>query len=318
MLKKLGLAGIIPVIKVKDAQDAVPLCRALMRGGLPVAEITFRTAAAAEAIRLVHEQLPDVLLGAGTVLTARQADAAWEAGAGYLVTPGLNPQVVRHALDKGCAILPGCSGPSDIEAALSLGLQAVKFFPAEASGGVRMIKALLGPYNDMSFVPTGGISDKNLLEYLAIPQVLACGGSWMVPDDAVEKKDWGRVERLAGEAVALMLGFELRHLGINAPDESDALAAAERLRLLTGWPLKDEGERNFFVGEGFEIMKRPGRGKNGHIAVGCNSPDRARWHLQKRGFRFDEDSAVYSPDGRLKLIYLQEEALGFALHLIQK
>lgn len=318
MLTKLALAGLVPVIKVDHAEDAVPLCAALKRGGLPVAEITFRTAAAGEAIRLVHEALPDVLLGAGTVLTREQADAAWAAGAGYLVSPGMNPVVLRHALDHGYPILPGCAGPSDIEAALGMGVKAVKFFPAEALGGVKMIKALLGPYHEVRFVPTGGISEKNLRDYLAIPQVLACGGSWMVPGDAIERKDWARIESLAREAVRLVLGFELRHVGVNNLDSKQALEVAGRLSLLTGWPVIDQGEKNSFVGEGFEIMKKPGRGTHGHIAIACSSAARARWHLESRGFAFDEGSAEYTKDGRLRLIYLKEEIAGFALHLALK
>ena len=168
MLDQLALAGLIPVIKVERAEDAVPLCRALSKGGLPVAEITFRTAAAEEAIRLVHQELPEVLLGAGTVLTPEQADKAAAAGAGYIVSPGLNPRVVRHCLEKGYPILPGCSSPSDIELALELGLTAVKFFPAEALGGINMIKALLGPYGGLKLVPTGGINTQNLHDYLSI------------------------------------------------------------------------------------------------------------------------------------------------------
>ena len=318
MLDKLALAGLVPVIKVDNADDAVPLCAALKRGGLPVAEITFRTAAAEEAIRLVHEELPDVLLGAGTVLTKAQADAAWDAGAGYLVSPGMNPQVLRHALDHGYPILPGCAGPADIETALSMGVKTVKFFPAEALGGVKMIKALLGPYQEVRFVPTGGITEKNLQEYLSIPQVLACGGSWMVPNDAIREKDWARVEQLACEAVSLVLGFELRHVGVNNISSDEAMKAAGKLSLLTGWPVIDQGEKNCFVGAGFEIMKKPGRGQNGHIAIACNSAARAKWHLESRGFAFDAGSEEFTKDGRLRLVYLKDEIAGFALHLVEK
>ncbi len=318
MLDQLALAGLVPVIKVERAQDAVPLCEALLRGGLPVAEITLRTPAALEAIRLVRERLPDVLLGAGTVLSIEQADAAWQAGAGYLVTPGMNPALLRHALDKGYPILPGCSGPSDIETALSMGVKAVKFFPAEALGGAGMIKALLGPYHETRFVPTGGVNPKNLTEYLRLPQVLACGGSWMVPEEAIRQGDWDRIEILTREAVNLVLGFELRHLGINTADGDAGMDAARTLSLITGWPIDDLGERNCFVGQGFEIMKFMGRGRNGHLALACNSAARARWHLERRGLRFDESTALYTPDGRLRFIYLQDEVAGFAIHLLQK
>ena len=229
MLKQLSLAGLVPVIKVKRAEDAVPLCTALKNGGLPVAEITFRTEAAEEAIRLVHAALPDVLLGAGTVLTCEQADRAWAAGAGYIVSPGLNPEVVRHCVEKGYPVLPGCANPSDIEAALSLGLNTVKFFPAEALGGLKLIKAMAAPYGNVKFVPTGGINEKNLPEYLAFPKIAACGGSWMVPEDAVEAKDWARIEKLAQDAVNVMLGLEIVHLGVNSVDADAAMTEARKL-----------------------------------------------------------------------------------------
>ncbi len=318
MIDQLTLAGLVPVIKVEDAQDAVPLCAALKRGGLPVAEITFRTAAAEEAIRLVHEALPDVLLGAGTVLNVSQAEAAMKAGAGYLVTPGMNPEVLRHALESGYPILPGCAGPADIETALRMGVKAVKFFPAEVLGGVKMIKALLGPYREVGFVPTGGINEKNLADYLSVPQVLACGGSWMVPEDAVATKDWERVERLTREAVRLLLGFELRHLGMNTAGGNEMNEAAQRLSLLTGWPVNHMAGGNSFAGDAFEVMNGQGRGRNGHIALSCSSVDRAKWHLARRGFSFIQESAQRMSDGRLRLIYLNEEIAGFALHLIQK
>ena len=316
MLDKLSLAGLVPVIKVEDARDAVPLCAALKRGGLPVAEITFRTPAAEEAIRLVHEALPDVLLGAGTVLNTAQADAAWKAGAGYLVTPGMNPEVLRHALEKGYPILPGCSSPSDIEAALEMGIRMVKFFPAEALGGLDAVKALAGPYGDMRFVPTGGVNEKNVAAYLRHPKVAACGGSWMVPQDAIEKKDWARIQSLAAEAVQLMLGFNLAHIGINCRDAGEAAHTAGLLAELLGWPAR-EGANSLFAGEGIELMKQQGYGAKGHVGIGCHHILRAKWHLERRGVRFNEASAKKGPDGRLRLIYLADDIAGFAFHLIE-
>ena len=208
ILEKLSLAGLVPVIKVDDAADAVPLCRALAEGGLPVAEITFRTAAAEEAIRLVHEQLPEVILCAGTVLTTDQADRAVKAGAAAIVSPGLNPEVVRWCLDHKVPVCPGTSNPSDIEVALSLGLTAVKVFPAEAIGGLKLIKAMAAPYGSMKFMPTGGVNENNMLDYLAFDKIMCCGGSWMVPGDAVKAKDWGRITALTRSAVDKMLGLK--------------------------------------------------------------------------------------------------------------
>ncbi len=318
MLKQLSLAGLVPVIKVKRAEDAVPLCTALKNGGLPVAEITFRTEAAEEAIRLVHAALPDVLLGAGTVLTCEQADRAWAAGAGYIVSPGLNPEVVRHCVEKGYPVLPGCANPSDIEAALSLGLNTVKFFPAEALGGLKLIKAMAAPYGNVKFVPTGGINEKNLPEYLAFPKIAACGGSWMVPEDAVEAKDWARIEKLAQDAVNVMLGLEIVHLGVNSVDADAAMTEARKLSLLLGWPLNKDSAKGVFVGSGFEMMKTWFRGTHGHIAVGTLNVERAKWHMERRGFVFDEETATYTPDGRMKFIYLKDEIGGFGIHLLLK
>ena len=316
MLKQLSLAGLVPVIKVKNAEDAVPLCTALKNGGLPVAEITFRTDAAEEAIRLVHEALPDVLLGAGTVLTAEQADRAWNAGAGYIVSPGLNPVVVKHCIDKGYPVLPGTGNPSDIEAALSFGLKTVKFFPAEALGGLKLIKAMAAPYGDVKFVPTGGINEKNLPEYLAFPKIAACGGSWMVPDDAVEAKDWARIENLARSAVQLMLGLHIVHIGINNENEEVTYREAEKLALLLGCPVSKDSKKSLFVSSQIEMMKTNFRGTHGHIAIGTKNVDRAKWHLEQRGFVFDEPTATFTPDGRMKFIYLQDEFAGFGIHLV--
>ena len=316
ILEKLSLAGLVPVIKVDDAADAVPLCRALAEGGLPVAEITFRTAAAEEAIRLVHEQLPEVILCAGTVLTTDQADRAVKAGAAAIVSPGLNPEVVRWCLDHNVPVCPGTSNPSDIEVALSLGLTAVKVFPAEAIGGLKLIKAMAAPYTSMRFMPTGGVNEQNMLDYLAFDKIMCCGGSWMVPGDAVKAKDWDRITALTRSAVDKMLGLELRHIGINSGTPEQALADAKAIAKLMGWPVK-EGNSSDFAGTGFECMKKQGRGTHGHIAIGCNSVARAKWHLEQRGYAFDEDSAVIK-NGKLTNIYLKDEIAGFAFHLAQK
>ena len=315
-LEKLSLAGLVPVIKIDDAQDAVPLCRALAKGGLPVAEITFRTDAAEESIRLVHEQLPEVLLCAGTVLTTEQADRAVKAGAAAIVSPGLNPEVVRWCVEHNVPVCPGTSNPSDIEVALSFGLKAVKVFPAEAVGGIKLIKAMSAPYGTMRFMPTGGVNENNMLDYLAFDKILCCGGSWMVPGDAVKAKDWDRITALTRSAVDKMLGLELRHVGINCGEPEAALRDAKLIATLFGWDCK-EGNSSIFVGTGFECMKKPGRGTHGHIAIGCNNVARAKWHLEQRGYVFDEESASYK-NGKLAVIYMKDEIAGFAFHLTGK
>lgn len=196
-------ARLLPVVVVDGAEDAVPLARALVAGGLPVAEVTFRTEAAAEAIRRIAGEVPDALLGAGTVLTPGQVKAAKAAGARFLVTPGYNPAVVQAAADEGLPIVPGVNNPTGVEQAMAAGLSAVKFFPAEPTGGVAFLKALMGPYGGMRFVPTGGIGPRNLRDYLSLPAVLACGGSWMVDPALVRAGRFDEVQRLTAEAVAL-------------------------------------------------------------------------------------------------------------------
>lgn len=317
ILEKLSLAGLVPVIKVDDAQDAVPLCKALADGGLPVAEITFRTAAAEEAIRLVHEQLPNVILCAGTVLTTEQVDRAVNAGAAAIVSPGLNPEVVKYCLSKGIPVCPGTANPSDVEVALSLGLNAVKFFPAEQAGGLKMIKAMCGPYTTMKFMPTGGINEVNMLDYLAFDKILCCGGSWMVPADAVKAKDWAKITEITRSAVNKMLGLELKHVGINSGSAEASLKDAQLIAALMGLEVK-EGNSSNFAGSAVELMKSPtARGTHGHIAIGCNSVKRAKWHLEQRGYKFIEDSAVIK-NGKLIAIYVEGEIGGFAFHLVQK
>lgn len=200
---RIRQARLLPVVVMDNAADAVPLARALISGGLPVAEVTFRTEAAAEAIRRIAAEVPDALLGAGTVLTPHQVKAAKEAGARFLVTPGYNPAVVQAAADVGLPIVPGVNNPTGVEQAMAAGLTAVKFFPAEPTGGVPFLKALMGPYGGMQFIPTGGIGPKNLRDYLALPAVLACGGSWMVDPALVRAGRFDEVQRLTAEAVAL-------------------------------------------------------------------------------------------------------------------
>ena len=317
ILEKLSLAGLVPVIAINNAEDAVPLCKALSDGGLPVAEITFRTAAAEEAIRRVHQELPNVILCAGTVLTTEQVDRAVNAGAAAIVSPGLNPTVVKYCIEKGIPVCPGTANPSDVEVALSLGLKAVKFFPAEQAGGLKMIKAMCGPYTTMKFMPTGGINEANMLDYLAFDKILCCGGSWMVPKDAVEAKDWARITALTRSAVNKMLGLELCHVGINSGSAEQSLKDAKLLASLLGMEVK-EGNSSNFCGTAFECMKSPtARGTHGHLAIQTNSLKRAKWHLEQRGFEFDEDSLV-TKNGKDIAIYLKGEFCGFGVHLKQK
>lgn len=208
IIERIEQIGIIPVVSIPKAEHALPLAEALLAGGLPCAEITLRTAAAVEAIAQIKKHLPEMLVGAGTVLSVEQADTALGAGAEFIVSPGTNPLVVEHCLSQRAPIFPGVCTPTEIEMALSKGVEVLKFFPAEAAGGVKFLKAVCAPYAHLKFIPTGGIDTKNIGEYLAIPQVLACGGSWMVKPEWMKAGEFDRLRQLAAEAV--MLVRELR------------------------------------------------------------------------------------------------------------
>lgn len=204
ILDRIGGIGIVPVVSIPESRFAQPLAESLISGGLPCAEITFRTAAAAESLALIARACPELVLGAGTVLTTEQVDRAIDAGAKYIVSPGTNPRVVEHTLRRGVPIFPGVCTPTEIEAALALGVEVLKFFPAEPMGGVGYLKAVCAPYRQVRFIPTGGIETKNLASYLALPAVVACGGSWMVRPELMMAGDWATIQSLASEAVALV------------------------------------------------------------------------------------------------------------------
>lgn len=310
--------GLIPVIKITDPAKAVPLAKALCRGGLPAAEITFRTACAAEAIKAITDEVPEMLVGAGTVLTPEQADAAVAAGSKFIVSPGLNPRVVKHCQKIGVPILPGCSSPTDIECALELGLNTVKFFPAEAAGGLPMIKAMSAPYGSLKFMPTGGINADNLLSYLSFNKIIACGGSFMVKDDLIEAGDFDAIEKLTRNAVLKMLGFELKHVGVNCESEDDATAAMKAICGAFGFNEDTTHNSAVWAGKLFEILKKPGRGANGHIAIATNFVDRAAAYLERMGVELDDSSRVYDKSGKLAVVYLKNEIGGFAFHLAGK
>lgn len=204
VLEKLGQYGIVPVVVLNDSKDAEPLADALCEGGLACAEVTFRTEAAAESIKIMSEKHPEMLVGAGTVLTVEQVDEAVTAGAKFIVSPGLNPEVVKYCLDKNIAITPGVVTPSEMEQAIELGLNIVKFFPAEPSGGLSMIKAVSAPYTMLKFMPTGGINPGNVKEYLKSDKIFACGGSWMVKGDLVDAGNFDKIKELTKEAADIV------------------------------------------------------------------------------------------------------------------
>ena len=204
VLEKLGQYGIVPVVVLNDSKDAAPLADALCDGGLACAEVTFRTEAAADSIRIMTEKHPEMLVGAGTVLTTKQVDEAVEAGAKFIVSPGLNPTIVKYCIEKNIPITPGVATPSEMEQAIELGLNLVKFFPAEPSGGLAMINAVAAPYTMLKFMPTGGINPTNVKDYLNSDKIFACGGSWMVKGNLINDGNFDKIKELTKEAVNIV------------------------------------------------------------------------------------------------------------------
>ena len=316
ILEKIGELGIVPVVKIEKAEDALPLGRALIDGDLPIAEITFRTSAAEESIKTLTRELPNLLVGAGTVLTIEQVKEAVSAGAQFIVSPGFNPKVVDYCLENNIPVTPGINNPTQIEMALERGIEVVKFFPAEASGGLPLLKSMSAPYTGIKFIPTGGINLNNLTSYLSNKKVHACGGSWMVKPELISSGNFDEITRLTKEAVSTMLGFEFTHLGINEETKDKALNSANLLSHLFYFSVK-EGATSVFADPGFEIMKNQYLGKHGHIAIATNDIHRAITYLKMKGISVLPETAK-EKDGKLKAIYLDQEVSGFAIHLLQK
>lgn len=317
VIEQLGGIGVVPVIKIDDVSKAVPLARALAAGGIPCAEITFRTAEGVEAIAKVAKEVPEVLVGAGTVLTTEQVDKAIDSGAKFIVSPGFNPKVVAHCIKKGVPITPGCTNPSLMETAIEMGLDVVKFFPAEQSGGLAFIKAVSGPFSKLKFMPTGGISAANIGSYLAFDKIVACGGSWMVPPEMVSAGEFDKITNLCREAVSAVHGFTLMHVGINTANEAEAKKAAQQFDLLFGFAPR-ETSISWFAGDYVEAMKSQGAGKNGHIGIGVLNVARAQAYLERKGFQFNPDSRRADAKGATTAIYLKDEIAGFAVHIMKK
>ena len=315
VLNQIQDLGIVPVVKIDDPARAVPLAQALKDGGLPCAEITFRTDAAKEAMKQINGKIPGMLMGAGTVLTTAQVDSAAECGAKFIVSPGYNSSIVDYCIKKGIPVVPGCSTPSDMEKAIEAGLEVVKFFPAEESGGLAYIKAVSAPYTMLKFIPTGGINADNLNSYLSFNRILACGGSWMVKAELINEGRFEEISRLTKEAINAMLGFRLAHLGINTKNEDEAMKAAGLWEKIFNFPVKP-GSASVFAGPWFEHMKAPNLGEHGHIAIGTLDMKRAIAYLKRQGFDFNMEAAKANDKGEITAIYLKDEIAGFAVHLV--
>ena len=317
IMERVYEIGIIPVIAFNSVDEAVPLCKALVAGGLPAAEVTFRTACAEDCIKKIHDEVPEMLLGAGTVLTTEQADRAMAAGASFIVSPGFDPNVTKHVIEKGGIMMPGTCSAGEMQQAMNLGCEGIKFFPAEANGGVAMLKNIGGALKTAKWMCTGGINAKNVNDYLAYDQIFAVGGTWMCKSDKIKAGAWDEITAMCKEAVDTMLGLELAHIGINCADDTEAMKTAETLGALLNMAVKPGNSSIFVCKKEFEIMKKPGRGTHGHIAIRTNNVDRAIYHLGLRGVKFDMDSKNVK-NGKTVAIYMADEIAGFAIHLVQK
>ena len=316
VLKRIANAGIIPVAVLDNAEDAAPAAKAMIAGGIDVMEITFRTAAAADSIRAVAAGVPEMLVGAGTVLNLEQCKLAVECGARFIVSPGYDEEMVSWCIENGVAVTPGCATPTEIMAALKHGLKVVKFFPANVYGGLSAIKALAGPFVGLKFIPTGGVSQQNLGEYISNPSIHAVGGSWICPKADIAAHNFDRITRLCAEARRIALGFELCHVGINCGDSDEAMAVCSEMAKAFDFEVKTGNSSNF-ASSGVEVMKSMYLGKNGHLAIRTNSIQIAAAELEKRGFALDMSTAKYKGE-RMFAVYLKSEVGGFAIHLLQK
>jgi len=314
-INRLSAAAVVPVVVLDDAKDAVATAKALLAGGVDVMEITFRTAAAADSIKAVAENCRDMLVGAGTVITLEQCKQAVECGAKFIVSPGFDEEVVRWCVENGIAVTPGCVTPSEIMAAMKLGLTVVKFFPAGVYGGLSAMKALSGPFGGIKFIPTGGVNGQNIGEFIAAPFIHAVGGSWVCPKADIAAGNFEKITELCKQARSAALGFEVAHIGLNCED-AEASAVCEKLNEAFALTVKD-GNSSMFASGGIEVMKSMYLGKNGHIAIRTNSVPLAIAELAKKGFVCDMTTAKYK-GGRMVAVYLKDEIGGFAVHLLQK
>ena len=307
--------GVVPVVVIKDASKAVPLAKAILKGGINAIEVTFRTDAAEESMELIHQAIPEMILGAGTVITIDQAKKAVDAGAQFIVSPGLDSDIVQWCKENEVPVIPGVCTASEVQKGVKMGLKALKLFPAEASGRVNMIKNLCGPFPQVKFMTTGGISSSNLAEYAACEHVLAAGGSWMVKSNLIEAENLDEITRLCSDAIMKAQGFELIHFGINTNSIDDAKTAASRFEAF-GMESKT-GNSSTFMDKTIELMHSQFRGIHGHIGYKCFNVERSLEYLSVHGFTPAKDTIKLDEKGRIKVVYLNEEVEGFAIHLVR-
>lgn len=316
ILERISNRGVVPVAVFEDVMNAVPTAKALLAGGIEVMEITLRTKAGLDSIKAVAQSCPDMLVGAGTVLTLEQAKQCVDEGAKFIVSPGFNKIQAEWCVSNRVTVIPGCVTPTEIMQALELEISVLKFFPANIYGGLEAIKALVGPFGNVKFIPTGGVNAGNLGEFAASPHIHAVGGSWLCSKADIVAGNFDKITTLSKEAMQSLMGFELAHVGINTSDPDILAAVLERLGAAFGIPVKP-GNTSNFADTPFEIMKSMYLEDNGHIAIKTNNVNRAIAYLKKKGFEADMETAKYKGDSIIA-VCLKDEIDGFSIQLLQK
>jgi 2-dehydro-3-deoxyphosphogluconate aldolase/(4S)-4-hydroxy-2-oxoglutarate aldolase len=318
MMDTIRNTGFVPVVALHDAKKAVKLARAMEQGGIPIIEVTYRTAEASDCIRAIHQECPDVIVGAGTVLTVGQVKEAVDCGAMFIVTPGYSDEVVAYCCENQIPVIPGVSNASEIQKGVVAGLKVLKLFPAEPLGGLAAVNFLAAPFPKVKFVPAGGVLMSNLAAYLSNDNIFACAGGFVARANMIEAEDWDGITELCRQAIDTALGFEFAHVGLNCETQENAQSCASFLKNCFGLSGK-EGNSSIFVGDKrFELMKKPFHGKNGHIGIFTNSVERALFQLKRRGCKVLEDSIRHDAKGCMQSAYLEGELNGFAVHVVRK
>lgn len=312
-MQKVQQVGLLPLIVLDDTSKAIPLGEALVESGIPFAEVTFRTDNAAEVIKEMAK-VKGLHVGAGTVHNVEQAKLAYENGATFIVTPGIFKDVVVWCQEHQLPIVPGCVVPSDIELALDLGLEVVKFFPAEAYGGISTLKALSGPYKNVKFIPTGGVNEKNFTDYLALDNVFAVGGSFVPPASLIKQEKYDDIVSLGKTLRQEILNFSIGHVGIHPQGNDQAKDITSLFSNLLALP-NQETPTSYFVSDLIEIMKEPVHGHLGHICIDTDDFTRAVAYFEDHGLVFKEGTQLYNAQGECFSQYLEQEVAGYAVQL---